>query len=70
MYDLVGDKVREIFDAQSVDISVVDRDAGLHPLRLLDREGRPRRTTIPSAIIGFRKHVLETGRAARALPVT
>ena len=29
MYELVGDKIREIFDAQVVDIGIIDRDAGL-----------------------------------------
>ena len=29
MYDLVGDKIQEIFDAQVVDIGIVDREAGL-----------------------------------------
>ncbi len=29
MYDLVGDKIREIFDAQVVDIGIIDREAGL-----------------------------------------
>ena len=28
MYDLVGDKIQEIFDAQDVDIGVYDREAG------------------------------------------
>ncbi len=27
MYDLVGDKIQEIFDAQVVDIGILDRDA-------------------------------------------
>ena len=29
MYDLVGDKIQEIFDAQVVDIAVYDEEAGL-----------------------------------------
>lgn len=29
MYELVGDKIREIFDAQVVDIGIIDREAGL-----------------------------------------
>ncbi len=46
MYDLVGDKVREIFDAQIVDIATYDRTSRTTPLPLLDRAGRtlPRRT--------------------------
>ena len=31
MYDLVGDKIQEIFDAQVVDIGIVDRSAGCDP---------------------------------------
>jgi GAF domain-containing protein/CheY-like chemotaxis protein len=60
MYELVGDKIREIFDAQSVDISVVDREAGL--LRFvysIEKGVRTNEATI--GIVGFRKHVLETG---------
>ena len=29
MYDLVGDRLQEIFDAQVVDIGILDRDAGV-----------------------------------------
>ncbi len=29
MYELVGDKIQDIFDAQVVDIGIIDRDAGL-----------------------------------------
>ena len=29
MYELVGEKIQEIFDAQGVDIAVLDRQAGL-----------------------------------------
>ncbi|MEO6578192.1 MAG: GAF domain-containing protein [Candidatus Limnocylindria bacterium] len=29
MYELVGEKIREIFDAQVVDIGIIDREAGL-----------------------------------------
>ena len=29
MYDLVGDRIQEIFDAQVVDIGIIDREAGL-----------------------------------------
>ena len=29
MYDLVGDRLQEIFDAQVVDIGILDREAGL-----------------------------------------
>jgi signal transduction histidine kinase/CheY-like chemotaxis protein len=59
MYDLVGDKVQEIFDAQVVDIGFYDPDAGL--LRFpytIERAVRFPDTPIP--LVGFRKHVMET----------
>jgi GAF domain-containing protein/CheY-like chemotaxis protein len=59
MYDLVGDRLAEIFDAQTVDIGVVDRDAGMiwfpysieRGVRLIDH---------PIEVMGFRKIALET----------
>ncbi|HTK44818.1 MAG TPA: GAF domain-containing protein [Patescibacteria group bacterium] len=59
MYDLVGDKIHQIFDAQVVDIVVVDRDAGLMSFMYGIEKG-VRLSAGPMAIIGFRKHVLET----------
>ena len=40
MYDLVGDKIQEIFDAQVVDIGVYDRGSRAHPLPVHDRARR------------------------------
>ncbi|HSS35725.1 MAG TPA: GAF domain-containing protein, partial [Patescibacteria group bacterium] len=61
MYDLVGDKVQEIFDAQVVDISVYDEEAGLIRFPYTQELGaRLPETTIP--LIGFRKHVFETAQ--------
>ena len=40
MYDLVGDKIQEIFDAQVVDIGVFDRDRGLIHFPYADRARR------------------------------
>ncbi|MFI5226474.1 MAG: GAF domain-containing protein, partial [Candidatus Limnocylindrales bacterium] len=61
MYDLVGDKVREIFDAQVVDIATVDRASGLvHFPYLIERGIRIPEVPIP--LVGFRKHVIETRR--------
>ena len=59
MYDLVGHKIQEIFDAQVVDIMVVDRDAGLMQF-VYGIEKGVRLFADPIPIIGFRKHVLET----------
>ena len=61
MYELVGDKVQEIFDAQVVDISVYDEEAGLIRFPYtLERGARLPETTIP--LIGFRRHVFETAQ--------
>jgi GAF domain-containing protein/DNA-binding response OmpR family regulator len=59
MYDLVGQRINEIFDVQTVDIGVVDHDAGKiwfpysieRGVRLIDH---------PIEIMGFRKIALET----------
>ncbi|TMK59286.1 MAG: GAF domain-containing protein, partial [Actinobacteria bacterium] len=59
MYDLVGERIGQIFDAQTVDIGVVDRDAGTiwfpysleRGVRLIDH---------PVEIMGFRRIALET----------
>ena len=41
MYDLVGDKLQEIFDAQVVDIGIYRLRSGRHPLPVRDRTRRP-----------------------------
>src|SRR5207249_3685805 len=59
MYDLVGDKIQEIFDAQVVNIAVFERDAGL--LRFMYQiERGVRFHAEPIDVIGFRRHVIET----------
>ena len=59
MYELVGDKIQEIFDAQGVDIAVVDRQAGL--IRFMyEIEKGVRLHDEPIPVIGFRRHVIET----------
>ncbi|HTS14519.1 MAG TPA: GAF domain-containing protein, partial [Candidatus Sulfotelmatobacter sp.] len=76
MYDLVGDKIREIFDAQVVAIGVVDRGTGMVDLPYVNERG-VRFSTQQRPLIGFGKHVVETGEsllinrdlAARALAV-
>ena len=59
MYDLVGDKIQEIFDAQGVDIVVHDREAGLLRAPYGIERGR-RLHDKPMPVIGFRRHVIET----------
>ena len=59
IYDLVGEKLREVFDAQVVDIAVHDEAEGL--LRFvyqIERGVHFPNVTFP--VMGFRKHVMET----------
>src|SRR5262249_46654951 len=59
MYDLVGDRVQAIFDAQIVDIAVVEREPDqVRFLYTIERGVRFPEETLP--IIGARKHVIET----------
>ena len=63
IYDLVGERSRDVFDAQVVSIAVYD-DASrmlLFPY-VIERGERLQENPIP--LIGFRKHVMETRRAA------
>ncbi|MEO8475558.1 MAG: GAF domain-containing protein [Actinomycetota bacterium] len=59
MYDLVGDRLQEIFDAQVVDIGIVDRSSQLIRFPYTVERG-VRFPDEPMEIIGFRKHVLAT----------
>ena len=59
IYDLVGDKIRDIFDAQVVVIGLYDRDQ--KQVRSPYAIERGVRLNIePMPLVGFRKHVLET----------
>jgi len=59
IYDLVGDKIRDIFDAQVVDIALYDEnDKLLHFPYTIERGVRFPDEPMP--LIGFRKHVIET----------
>jgi GAF domain-containing protein/CheY-like chemotaxis protein len=59
MYDLVGDKIQEIFDAQVVDIGVIDPADGLVHFPYTIERGE-RFPDEPLELIGFRKVVAET----------
>ena len=59
MYDLVGDKVQEIFDAQVVDIGILDRDAGRIRFPYTIERGI-RFPDEPIEVMGIRRHVLES----------
>ena len=62
MYDLVGDKIRDIFDAQVVDIRMFDHEAGLAHIQYIVERG----VRFPGAsgqIAGFGRAVIEAGEA-------
>jgi PAS domain S-box-containing protein len=59
IYEAVGDKIREIFDAQSVSISTLDEATGLQHYPYIIGRGQ-RQEQDPIAPGGFSKHVLET----------
>ena len=59
MYDLVGERLREIFDAQVLDIGVLDKADGLIHFPYAIERG-VRFPDEPVAPIGFRKHVMDT----------
>jgi GAF domain-containing protein len=59
IYDVVGDKIQEVFDAQVVDIGIYDASTGLiHFPYTIERGERFPDEPIP--LIGLRKHVMET----------
>jgi PAS domain S-box-containing protein len=59
IYDVVGDRIQEIFDAQGVAISILDDATGLQHFPYLIEHGE-RLQPEPGAVRGFSKHVLET----------
>ena len=60
MYDLVGDRLQGIFDAQVVDIGMLDRETGLSGLPVRDRAWASATGTSNSRSVGFSRLVLET----------
>ncbi|MCX6068198.1 MAG: GAF domain-containing protein, partial [Chloroflexi bacterium] len=59
IYDLIGDKIRDIFDAQVVDIGLFDpSDQLLHFPYAIERGERF--PDEPMQLVGFRKYVLQT----------
>src|SRR5581483_7120482 len=60
IYDLVGDKIGEIFDAQGVAISTVDEAAGLVHFPYLVERGERLQASSSPLNTGFTKHVFET----------
>ena len=59
IYDMIGDKITEIFDTQVVDIGILDlHDNLIHFPHTIERGVRY--TDQPIQLSGFRKHVIET----------
>jgi PAS domain S-box-containing protein len=59
IYDVVGDRIREVFDAQVVSIRTFDEATGLvHTAYMIERGQRLHAE--PGPLVGFAKHVLET----------
>jgi PAS domain S-box-containing protein len=59
IYDLVGDRIQEVFDAQVVDIGIYDETSGLLRFPYTIERGE-RFPDEPIELIGFRKHVMQT----------
>ncbi|HEX2089388.1 MAG TPA: response regulator [Actinomycetota bacterium] len=59
MYELVGTKVEEVFDAQVLDISLYDPDTQLLTFQYTVERG-VRFPPMTRPVFGFRKHVIET----------
>ena len=59
LYDIVGDRLRDIFDAQVVDIAVYDEAADVLRFPYTIERG-VRFADEPMPVIGFRRHVMET----------
>src|SRR5207237_9535795 len=59
IYEAVGDEIQEVFDAQVVDIAIYDEASELLHFPYTIERGE-RLDEEPIALIGFRKHVLET----------
>ena len=61
MYELVGARVEDVFDAQVVDIAMYDpQEESLSFPYTFERGTRLQPITIP--LVGFRRHVIQTGR--------
>jgi PAS domain S-box-containing protein len=62
IYDVVGEKLRDVFDAQIIDIAVFDEATGLiHFPYTVERGVRYPDEPTPLTELGFRRHVMETG---------
>jgi len=58
IYNLIGDKIRELFDAQAVIIATFDHDAGLEHFRYTIEKGE-RFHPVPRPFEGVRRYLIE-----------
>jgi len=61
MYELVGERATDVFDANVVDIAIFDRDQDLMRFPFIIERG-VRFDDHPGPVIGFRRRVMETGQ--------
>ncbi len=59
IYDAVGDRIRDVFDAQVVDIAMLDETSGLLRFPYTIERG-VRFPDEPIELIGYRRHVMDT----------
>src|SRR6185312_13067945 len=64
IYDAVGDGIRDVFDAEVVDIAMYDETSRLMNFPYAIERGE-RSPDEPMEVMGFRKHVLETRQSLR-----
>ena len=64
IYDAVGDRIRDVFDAEVVDIAMYDEASGLIHFPYAIERGE-RSPDEPIELMGFRKHVIEGRESLR-----
>ncbi len=63
IYDLIGDKIREIFNAQVVMISLYDPQTDKVEHRYAIERGKRVYVAEPQPVGGFRRHIIESGES-------
>ena len=64
IYDAVGDRIRDVFDAEVVDIAMYDEASGLIHFPYAIERGE-RSPDEPIELMGFRKHAIKTRESLR-----
>jgi hypothetical protein len=63
IYDLIGDKIRDIFNAQVVMISIYDPQTDQVAHRYAIERGKRVYIAEPQPVGGFRRHIIESGES-------